>query len=77
MLMTALLSFASLQQPQMLISQPVSGDPVIEQTGKDLTVSSSWEMLSVAPLSPGIKACGKANYSRQSCGGTGRRQVLS
>lgn len=77
MLMTALLSFVSLPQPQMLISQPVSGDPVIEQTEEDLTVSSPWETLSVASLSPAPKACGKANYSRQSCGGTGRRQVLS
>ncbi|MEM9219058.1 MAG: hypothetical protein AAGD25_32585 [Cyanobacteria bacterium P01_F01_bin.150] len=84
MLMTVLLSFASLQEPQMIPGQLVSHYSVtesvietVDEKGQEaLPVSFPRETAS-ASFSLASKACSKASYSRRSCGGTGRRQVLS
>ena len=86
MLLTALLSFASLQLPvQSPVHLPVQPSQAMIQLGTDHLseqlqhewgVSSSQVTLRTF-LSPSTEACSTASYSRRSSGGTGRRQVLS
>ena len=77
MLMTALLSLTHLQQPQMAMSQLMSEPSVLEQSVATETGLSAASVTSDLPLlSPSTHACGAANNSRKSCGGTGRRVLM-
>lgn len=74
MLMTALLSLTHLQQPQMAMSQLLSEPSALEQSVAIETELAAEAVTSGLPLlSPSTHACGAANNSRKSCGGTGRR----
>ena len=76
MLMTTLLSFAYLQQPPMAMSQPMPEPIVLTQSVDTENWSASQDIASRLSLSPNTQACGTANNSRKSCGGTGRRELL-